>query len=111
MKINMLAAYQAALTQYPTIEVSQLFFLETVKACPGMSQTELAVSLGKTTASVSRLVDVWGSGPVKTERHKSRGLVKAVRDMYDERLVLIYLTAKGHRFLEQLQEAAGGQGS
>ena len=108
MKIDMLAAYQVALARYPEMTVGQLAFLEIVKACPGASQSELATQLGKSAAGLSRLIDVWGCGPIKTERHKSYGLVKAVRDMQDDRLVLIYPTVQGLWFLEQLQRAAMG---
>ena len=105
---NMLATYEVALARYPEITVSHLHFLETVRTHPGLSQSELAAKLGRSTAFMSRVIDKWGCGPAKTERHKSHGLVRAVRDMQDDRLILIYLTTQGLNFLDQLQIAAIG---
>ena len=105
MSFNLLSAHQAALSQYPGLTVRQLIFLQTVDAKPGLSQKEICQELNVTPAAMSRNVDVWGSGPIKTERHKSYGLVKAVRDIEDDRLILIYLTAKGRQFLADINTA------
>jgi DNA-binding MarR family transcriptional regulator len=105
MTFNLLAAHKTALSQYPDLTVRQLIFLQTVDAKPGLSQTEICQELNVTLSAVSRSIDVWGSGPIKTERHKSYGLVKAVRDIEDDRLILIYLTAKGRQFLADINTA------
>jgi len=105
MSFDLQAALITALSKYPDINVRQLLFLLIIDAKPGMSQTELCQEMGVTMSAISRSIDVWGSGPMKTERHKSYGLVKAVRDMEDDRLILIYLTAKGRQFLADIYTA------
>ena len=101
------ALFQVALmasSAHPKLRVRQLAFLQYVALNPGRTQTEIAEALGVSTSAISRNIDVFGTGYAKTDRHKSHGLVESLRDKADERLLLIYMTRKGERFLEDLAD-------
>ena len=89
--------------EHEKLSFKQLAFLMQVAINPGRSHTELAELLGVTRSAVTRNVDVFGTGPAKSDRHKSLGLVEALREEEDERLISIYLTRRGERFLEDLE--------
>ena len=97
-----------ATKEHPKLRVNQLVFLIQVAISPGRTHTELAELLGVTLSSVSRNVDVFGTGPAKSDRHKSLGLVEGVRDKEDERLIVIHLTRKGEHFLDELETQVFG---
>ena len=92
-----------ASNEHSKLRVKQLAFLIQVAINPGRTHTELAELLGVTPSAVTRNVDVFGTGPAKSDRHKSLGLVEVLRGQEDERLILIYLTRRGERFLENLE--------
>ena len=102
------AADKLVAMKFPQMRVSQLAFLKAIALKPGSTQTELCQELGLTMSAISRNVDVFGSGKAKSERHKSFGLIKAERDLDDERHILIYLTDKGRIFLDLILETTYG---
>jgi DNA-binding MarR family transcriptional regulator len=85
---------------HPQLRVSQLDLLLAVAEKEGQSQTDLAVNCSLTLAAISRAVDALGSSGRRDGNGKRLGLLKAERDINDDRCVLVYLTDKGRATLE-----------
>ena len=94
-----LDAWTMSAMQFPTIRHSQTAFLWAVAVLDGGSITELAARLGTTLGGVSRNIDIFGSGKKKDSRHKQWGLVEVKNDPSDDRLQLVFLTAKGRNYI------------
>jgi hypothetical protein len=85
---------------HPQLRVSQLDLLLAVAEKEGQSQTDLAQNCCLTLAAVSRAVDALGGTGRRDGKGKKLGLLKAERDINDDRYVLVYLTDKGKATLE-----------
>ena len=95
-----LDAWTMSAMQFPTIRSSQHAFLWAVAVMDGPTITELASRLGTTVGGVSRNIDIFGSGKKKNSaRHKQWGLVEVKNHPDDDRLQLVFLTAKGRNYI------------
>ena len=98
-----LLAFKMCRAQHAQIQVSQLEFLWTVAANPGISHSELAIELGVTTSALTRNVDVFGSEVCRTTRAKNYGFIESRRSPIDDRVKTLHLTAKGSNFIDLFQ--------